>query len=136
VVNGIATNRGTATQNRTYVYTAYTGKYTYFIFEKIAGSISFRIPSVLKGYYRVDLSVWGSASNAVISASYGVQQLKQNFWPGFSRTLCFVENMGTINVVNNGAVVITFTCVDHSRTSMTNTRFYVDYLRLTPVSAP
>lgn len=117
-------------------YNAYTGFTTGFNFTKVGAMLDFRFQDVLKGYYKVELSYFGSTSAGLVSASYGSQQLEQNILMHFDGSINVVRDIGTINVVNDGEVKIRFTCTGSNIVNFNNYEFHVDFVRLTPVSAP
>ena len=118
----------------------FTGRYTRFNFTKVGAMIDFVIPYVAKGYYRVVLGYIPEANNGMVGASYGGQQLAQNINTSTtynSRALLYVaKDIGTINVLNHGAVQLKFTCTGSNITTFNQYTFCVDFVRLEPVAAP
>jgi uncharacterized surface protein with fasciclin (FAS1) repeats len=118
----------------------FTGRYTRFNFTKVGAMIDFVIPYATKGYYRVVLGYIPEGNNGMVSASYGGQQLLQNINTSTqlnSRALLYVaKDLGTINVLNHGAVQLKFTCTGSNPVTFNQYTFCVDFVRLEPVSAP
>ena len=125
----------TVTTNKSFI-----GSYTRFNFTKAGAMIDFILPYVTKGSYRVVLGYIPEANNGQVSASYGSQKLGQNLNTSTvfnSRALFYVaKDIGTINVLNHGAVQLKFTCTNSNLSTFLQFTFCVDFVRLEPVSAP
>ncbi len=142
----VVTSISTAAANPPYTFNVtttdktVTGRYTRFNLTKVGGMVDFIIPYVTKGYYRVVLGYIPEANNGMVSASYGSQQLIQNMNTSTqlnSRALLYVaKDIGTINVLNHGAVQIKFTCTNSNPVTFNQFTFCVDFVRLEPVPAP
>jgi uncharacterized surface protein with fasciclin (FAS1) repeats len=142
----VVTSISTAAANPPYTFNVtttdktFTGRYTRFNFTKVGAMIDFVIPYATKGYYRVVLGYIPEANNGMVSASYGGQQLLQNINTSMvynARALLYVaKDIGTINVLNHGAVQLKFTCTGSNPVTFNQYTFCVDFVRLEPVSAP
>ncbi|MGV8094001.1 MAG: fasciclin domain-containing protein [Mangrovibacterium sp.] len=94
----------------------YTKKFTRFDFTRVGASFDIRFPLVVKGAYNVELSYLPEDNHGIVDVSYNNEVLIRDLETSKtynSRALLAVSKvLGTINVVNNGAVQIKFTLLE------------------------
>ncbi|MDB5121791.1 MAG: fasciclin protein [Sphingobacteriales bacterium] len=112
---------------------------TRFSLSRAGATVTFTLPFVTSGSYKVLLKNNLINNGAIISANYGSQLLLQNFNSSnqyvHNSTEAVVDvNLGNINVAADGPVPITFTCTGVSPKTAGQYQFGVDVLILIPVA--